>query len=143
MLAGLLVALTLLGGLAALAYTQLPLYPACVADVSGDTIVAPDSYQGRLLCRVSDSGELVDSDLMRFGPAAVPVVLALGGLVSWARTRRFAVLVPCLLAALAAPWLLRGAIEALPADCTVAQWDEHGPPGCERYEEQRPGINRR
>lgn len=140
-LAGLLVTLTLLGGHLMLSFATEPLYPACVADYSEDTIVAPRSYQGRLLCRVSANGNLTESELVRSGPYAVPVVLALAGLVSWVRARRLAALLPLLLASLVAPWLLRGTIDALPADCTVAQWDEHGPRGCERNEELRPGIS--
>lgn len=132
-------ALALIGGLAAAVTAIFSFEPACVADYSEDTIVAPDSPRGRLLCTVTD-GELGDSMWPIVVIAVTAVALVAVAVMLWARRRPVWLLVATLATAVALPWLAVGAIAAAPADCTPAQWKTYGDSGCERNEELRPGL---
>lgn len=139
-LAGTVVVLAAVGGFVGAVMASLRLYPACEADFSEATIVAPDSARGRVLCSIATDGSLADDDRVLYVLTAAPVLLALVGLAVWIATRRFAWLLPVLAAALLVPWLVGGAVLSLSADCTSAQRNDHGAAGCERDEEQRPGL---
>lgn len=121
--------------------TLLTDYPACMADFSEDTIVAPNSNRGWLLCSVTRDGELSDRGFVLFILLGVPVLLALIGLVVWVRVKRLAVLLPLLVLAVLLPWVWGGVVAVLSPDCNDYQWAEHGAGGCERSEEERPGLN--
>ena len=112
----------------------------CEASYSEATIVAPDSYRGRLLCTTSN-GELGPSLPGVFALGAAPLLVAVAGLVWWIRGATWTRLLIWVLVAVSLPWAIRVTLHALPADCTPAQWDTYGPAGCERSEEQRGGIN--
>jgi hypothetical protein len=111
----------------------------CAPDYSESTMVAPDSDRGRLLCAVSD-GELTMSPVAVWVLALVPAAALLAAVLLWVRRRRLLpVLLACLVAVLL-PWGVRLAVQALPADCSPEQLAEHGSAGCERSEEERPGL---
>lgn len=111
----------------------------CAPDFSESTVVAPDSDRGRLLCAVS-GGELTMSGPVVGSLAALPAAALLVGLVLWVRRGRWVtVLLACAVAVLL-PWGVRLGVQALPADCSPDQLAEHGPAGCERSEEERPGL---
>ena len=140
LVAGACVVLAAAGGFVGALMSHLALYPACEASYSEATIVAPASHRGRFLCSVASDRSFGDDILVPFGLMAAPVLLALVGLLVWVVFKRFVWLLPVLVVALLFPWVMRGAVLALPPDCTAAQWDDHGAAGCERDEEQRPGI---
>lgn len=111
----------------------------CVADFSEATIPAPESWRGRVVCGVTDAGDLVGRlPWILLGAVALALVVALG---VWWRHRRVRALVPAVLAQLVLPVAVGGALLLLPADCSPAALAEHGAPGCERNEELRPGIS--
>lgn len=142
-LAVVLCALGAVGGFAGGTVTLLTDFPACTADYSEDTIVAPASNRGWLVCSVTDDGRLADGPIVLVVLLALPVLLGLAGLIVWVRAKRFWALLPILTAALLLPWVWGGITAALSPDCNENQWAEHGPSGCERNEEIRPGINQR
>lgn len=133
------VVLAMVLGLAAAVAAVFAFEPACIADFSEDTIVAPDSIRGRLLCSVRD-GELNDTVWPIYLIAAIAVLgaAAAAALQIGGKSRRL--VATALAAAVVVPWVAVGAIAAAPADCTAAQWDRYGDAGCERNEELRPGL---
>lgn len=133
------ISLTLLGGLSASVAAIILFEPACVADYSEDTIVAPDSTRGRLLCSVTN-GELNDTVWPIAAIAVTAVAFAITATLLWARRRPIWSVTTTLAAAVAIPWLTVGAVAATPADCSPEQWDRYGASGCERSEELRPGL---
>ena len=56
------VVLAAVGGFVGAVMASLRLYPACEADFSEATIVAPDSGRGRVLCSIATDGSLADDD---------------------------------------------------------------------------------
>lgn len=111
----------------------------CVADYSEATIPAPESWRGRVVCGVTDSGELVGRlPWIILGVVAIALVLAIA---VWVRCHRLRLLVPALVGQLVLPAAVGGALLLLPADCSEGALAEHGAPGCERHEEERPGIS--
>lgn len=135
-------ALVLVAGILAFVGTVMwvvALAVPCAPDFSESTVVAPASDRGRLLCAVVD-GELAMSGPVVGVLAALPAAALLVGLVLWLRRRRWVpLLLACAMAALL-PWGVRLAAQALPADCSPDQLAEHGSAGCERDEEERPGL---
>lgn len=121
--------------------TLLVDYPACVADFSEDSIVAPKSNRAWLVCSIASDGELTDSTHVLVVLLGAPILLSTVGLVVWVRAKRFAVVLPFLAAAVLIPWVWGGVVATLSPDCSNEQYAEHGPEGCERSEETRPGIN--
>lgn len=111
----------------------------CVADFSEATIPAPESWRGRAVCGVTDSGELVGRlPWIILGAVTIALVLAVA---VWVLRHRLRLLVPALLGQLVLPVAVGGALLLLPADCSDGALAEHGAPGCERDEEERPGIS--
>jgi hypothetical protein len=110
----------------------------CEADYSEATIVAPRSFRGRLVCGIDGEGQL--SDRAPWIIIGVVALCAVAALVVWARTIRWSRLVPLLALQALAPALVAVGIGLVPADCTDGQWEKYGAPGCERSEEERPGI---
>lgn len=124
---------------AGLVYWFADLAFQCAPDYSESTIIAPESYRGRLLCAVTD-GEVGTSVWASGLLALLPLVALVAAAAAWVRHRRVALVLACCLTAVALPWGIRLTTTALPADCTDAQWKIYGSPGCERNEELRPGL---
>ncbi|MFC7358786.1 hypothetical protein [Nocardioides astragali] len=118
---------------------MLELAVPCVPDYSESVIIAPDSYRGRVLCSVTN-GELGMSVPALTVLGLLPAIALAPALSSWIRHKRFVPMVPWLLVAILLPWGIRSAVHLLPADCSAAQRSAHGAAGCERDEEQRPGL---
>lgn len=137
--AGSAIVLALLAGLSAAVAAILLFEPACVAAYSEDTIVAPKSTRGRLLCSVTN-GELNDTVWPIAVIAVTTVAFAITATLLWARRKPIWSVTTALAAAVALPWFTVGAVAATPADCSPEQWDRYGASGCERSEELRPGI---
>lgn len=133
------IALAATAGLGAAVAAIFWFEPACVADYSEATIVAPGSMRGRLLCSVTD-GELDDTAWPIYTIAALAVVFTIAAAVLWLRRRPLGTIAACLVGAVVLPWLAVAAIAVTPADCTDAQWQRYGDSGCERNEELRPGL---
>ena len=115
-------------------------YPACVADYSEDTIVAPDSPRGHLLCQVTSEGDLVDRPWFGYALLACIILTAVVAITAWVR-RGHKTLVTVLVAGSIAPWVAVGAMATAPAECSPDEWDAYGAAGCERNEELRPGLS--
>ncbi len=113
---------------------------ACVPAYSEATIAAPDSPRGRLLCSVDDAGEIGFRDAAVVVLLGVLVVSALLASASWLKSRRFVVLAPFLLLVAIAPLALHLAASHVRAGCTEDEWQRYGASGCERSEEERPGL---
>lgn len=129
------------GGFAINVFGILSLYPLCEADFSEDTVVAPKSYRGQLLCSIDKTGNITDREAVVFVLMGLSALLVIFGLISWIRKRRAKSVALLIAAALVVPalsWLLMASI---PADCTEDQQSEYGDRGCERDEELRPGLN--
>ncbi len=135
----LLLALCSLLSAAALVYWFADLTFQCAPDYSESTIVAPESYRGRLLCSVTD-GEVGTSGWAIALLALLPLAAIVAAGAAWFRGRRRGLALACCLVAIALPWGIRLTASTIPADCTSGQWDRYGSPGCERNEELRPGL---
>lgn len=135
----LLVVLLLVTTVAGLAVSLNLVFAAetnCMADFSEDTIVAPASWRGRVICG-RDAGALFDRTYWLILAAAVGSALYV--IVRWFR-RPGTRLAWGLLPLVASPAFVL-LVLAIPADCTAGQWQKYGEGGCERNEERRPGIS--
>lgn len=111
----------------------------CEADFSEATIPAPASYRGRLVCSVAESGDL--GSRAPFLLMGACVVIGLVAAFLWFRTPRWRRLCVLAVVQLATPALVGLALLLVPADCTDAQREAYGAGGCERNEEERPGLS--
>lgn len=112
----------------------------CVPGYSEAIILAPESWRGRVACTVTEDGDIA----ARLGILPAIGLLVLAALVwavrRWSRLRALRALVLPLALAVVAPLVVVLGVALLPADCSQAAWDEHGAAGCERSEEERPGL---
>lgn len=132
--------MVLISGIGAFYMAVMSFYPACVADFSEATIVAPDSVRGHLLCRVTSDGDLVDRTWFAIVLVACIVLTAVASIIAWVR-RNSRTLVSVLAVGAIMPWVAVGTMAIAPAECSSDEWDRYGAAGCERNEELRPGLS--
>ncbi len=95
-------------------------------------ILAPRSWQGRLVCSDGGYGDPRITTL-----SLLAVVLWAAAATVWHRTRRLRWVIGLLIAAVISPAVVAATLSTLPANCSASQRNHYGDHGCERDREMR------